>query len=109
MKIKRGWSTDFGKNRFDAEAEEADLLRILAETGFADPQQTAAQMRASDVYRVLDAEVMAYVHDTLRKHEPPKAAEHLAALQGYRAERDAILAAYRPATAPEPDAEPVAG
>lgn len=105
MRIKRGWSTDFGKNRFDAEAEEADLLRILAGAGAPDPAKTAAEMLASDVYRVLDAEVMAYVRDTLRKHEPPKAEEHVAALRRYRAERDAILAKYLPKS----DAGPVAG
>jgi hypothetical protein len=105
MRIKRGWSTDFGKNRFDAEAEETDLLRVLAEAGFDDPAKIAAEMKASDVYRVLDAEVMGYVHDTLRKHEKPKAEEHLAKIREYRAERDRILAKYRPAS----DVEAVAG
>jgi hypothetical protein len=105
MRIKRGWSTDYGKNRFDAEVEEADLLRVLAEAGFGDPAKIAAEMKASDVYRVLDAEVMSYVHDTLRKHEKPKAAEHSARVREYRAERDAILARYRP----ESDVEAVTG
>lgn len=103
MNIKRGWSTDFGKNRFDAEAGEEDLLRILAEAGFEDPAKTAAAMKASDVYLVLDAEVMSYTHHTLSKHEQPKEAEHLADMKRYRAERDAVLARYRQ----QPDAEPV--
>ena len=104
MKIKRGWSLDYGKERFDAEAEECDLLRVLAEAGFEDPEKTAAAMTAPDVYRVLDAEVMMFVHDTLRKAEKPKDAEHRARMAEHRAERDAILAKYRPAPDPAPDA-----
>lgn len=106
MRVKRGWSTDFGRERFDAEAEECDLLRILAEAGAADPEKTAAAMKASDVYLVLDAEVMMFVHHTLSKAEPPKASEHLAKMGVHRAARDAILAKYVPALAPEPEPEP---
>jgi hypothetical protein len=103
MELGRGWATDYGKNRFDVRADETDLLRILAEAGFENPGKAAAAMKSSDVMQALDAELMQYVHFTLSKHEKPKAAEHLARMREFRAERDAILARYRP----EPDAEPV--
>lgn len=99
MRIKRGWSTDYGQNRFDAEAEETDLLRVLTEAGFEDPEAVAACMKASDVMRVLDAEVMSYVHFTLASHEPPKRDDHLAKVREHVAARDRILAKYRPADA----------
>ena len=104
MEIKRGWATDYGKNRFDVSADETDLLRILAENGFEDPVKTAAAMKSSDVMQVLDAELMIYVHFTLSKHEVPKRDDHLADMKRFRGERDAILAKYRPSAEPGPDA-----
>jgi hypothetical protein len=99
MRIKRGWSLDYGKYRFDVEADETDLLRTLAELGAADPAKVSAAMSPIDVYLALDHEAQAFAHHALAKAEPDKSAEHYAAATEHLAKRDAVIRKYVPAPA----------
>jgi hypothetical protein len=99
MKIKRGWSTDYGKHRFDVEVEEADLLRILAELGASDPATVSAGMTAIDVYLAMDHEAQAFAHHSLAKTEPDDAAGHYEVAKRHLTERDTIIRKYVPAPA----------
>jgi hypothetical protein len=96
MKIKRGWSLDYGKFRFDAEADETDLLRVLVELGAEDPAKVSAHMTAIDVYLVLDHEAQAFAHHSLAKAEPEKSDSHYAAATEHLAQRDAVIRKYVP-------------
>lgn len=96
MDVKRGWNTEYGKRKFDVAVEEADLLRMLAERGALDPAQVAAGMLTQDVYLIMDAEAMAFVHHSLSRQEPEQAEKHLAKLKEHRGERDALLDKYVP-------------
>jgi hypothetical protein len=94
MKIKRGWSLDYGKFRFDVEVDETDLLRILAELGASDPAKVSASMTAIDVYLVMDHEAQAFTHHSLAKSEPDKSADHYAAATTHISQRNAVIAKY---------------
>lgn len=96
MRVKRGWSTDFGKARYDVEVDETDLLRMLADYGDEDPASTAARMSTQSVMQIMDAEAMAFVHFSLSKHEPAQAEAHLAKVKEFRAERGRLLGTYVP-------------
>lgn len=91
MEVKRGWSTDYGKNRFDVEVGETDLLRILASHGCTDPEGTASRMDTWDVFRILDCEAAAYEAAALAAQEPGSADAHKKAAAFHRAERDRIV------------------
>lgn len=105
LTIIRGWASDYAKSKFGVEIDDAELIRIMAEAGFAgslkELEDIAASMKASDVYLVLDAEALMFVHHTLSKAEPQNSEKHLENMKTARRERDAILAKYRP------EAEPV--
>jgi hypothetical protein len=53
--------------KFSVMVEEADLLHMLAERGADDPEKIRGGMLNRDVYRVMDAEAMVFVFDTLHK------------------------------------------
>jgi hypothetical protein len=110
MMVRRGWSIDYAKKKFDVELDENDLQRMLAERGVPDPAALAARMSTHHVYLALDAEAMAFVHDTLRRMalelgKNDEAQDHLRKLQAHRAERDRILGIYAPKPAPEAEPE----
>lgn len=107
MLIRRGWSLDYAKHKFDVEMDETDLLRMLASREVPDPVKLAAGMPTEDVYLALDADAMAFVHDTLRKDAPEGSQDrqgHADKVKAYRANREAVLDKYAPRL-PEPEGE----
>jgi hypothetical protein len=111
MRIKRGWSTDFGKTRFDVEIDEDDLLRMLVEQGAEDPAAVRAAMRSMDAFRVMDAEAAAYEHMAVLSRTP-EGSEEAAALtlkfRAHRGERNRLIAKYLPPPAGDEAAAPPA-
>jgi hypothetical protein len=108
MRIKRGWSTDFGKTRFDIEVDETDLLEMLAEQGAENPEATRASMRRMDVFRVMDAEATAYEHAAVLSRTPEGSEEARALTANFkasRAERNLLIAKYLPRPAEPAAAE----
>lgn len=108
MRIKRGWSTDFGKTRFDIEVDETDLLEMLAEQGAEAPEAVRATMRRMDVFLTMDAEATAYEHAAVLSRTPAGSEEAkalTAKFKASRAERNRLIAKYLP---PPPDAPDMA-
>jgi hypothetical protein len=110
MLIRRGWALEYAKHKFDVEMDETDLLRMLASREVPDPVKLAVGMSTEDVYQALDADAMAFVHDTLRKDAPEGSQawqDHAAKVKAYRADREAVLDKYAPRPAqPEPEGKP---
>jgi hypothetical protein len=110
MLIRRGWALEYAKYKFDVEMDETDLLRMLASREVPDPVKLAAGMSTEDVYQALDADAMAFVHDTLRKDAPEGSQArkgHAAKVVAYREGREAVLDKYAPRPAkPEPEGKP---
>jgi hypothetical protein len=100
MLIRRGWASEYAKRKFDIELDEADLVRILAVAGVADPAGVAATMNLGHVYEILDAEAMMFVSHTLSRFEPASKDTHMQAYAAYQARRDTVLAGYRPVQDP---------
>jgi len=103
--VSRGWSSDYAKRKFGIELDMADLIKILAEARFPDPEHTAAAMTIGDVFDVLDNQAMMFVHYTLSKMEPAEAKTHLQRVMEATRERNAIMAkypGYASAQKPEP-------
>jgi hypothetical protein len=50
MKVRKGFSTDYAKNKFDVEIDEADLARLLPEHGF--PPET--KLTTLQAFRLAD-------------------------------------------------------
>lgn len=108
MLVRRGWASEYAKRKFDIELNSGeDLGRILAEAMPGASSElvglVAARMTAGDIYRILDAEAMMFVHDTLAKFEPAAAEKHAASLRAARADRDTALARYLPKREPVPE------
>jgi len=90
MMIRRGWSQEYGKQKFDVEVDETDLHRELAEHGAHNPLAVAAGMTVKQAYTVLDSLAMMIVHDTLRRRgEDPEAQQAKAAR--YQEHVDSVL------------------
>lgn len=50
MEVRTGWSTEFGRCKFDVTVGEGDLYRVLAEAGI----DTDAVLTCTETFQILD-------------------------------------------------------
>jgi hypothetical protein len=99
MMVKRGWSLEYGKRKFDVGVDESDLLRMIAERTDSgpeaeNPEKVAARMAQHHVFLAMDAEAQAWVSYSLAEQEPGQAEVHKATAAKHRAARNTIIDHY---------------
>jgi hypothetical protein len=73
----------------------ADLIKILTEAGFPEPVEAVAdKMTIGDVYLVLDAQAMMFIHHSLSVFEPEQARAHLQRMLQAQQDRNGVLSHY---------------
>jgi hypothetical protein len=107
MKARAGWNTKWGERKFDVEADEDDIKRILQENGI--PPSESGELTFAEAFGLLHHETEAYSRLTLLKVQPflsegkltdVQAAEVKNEIKEHRAARDKILKAVTFRAAP---------
>lgn len=55
MRVKVGWNTEFGRDKFDIFLDEDDLHRLLHDNGF-DPDVALARLTTPEAFEILKRE-----------------------------------------------------
>jgi hypothetical protein len=102
MLLRNGWNTSMGRQKFDVEVSETDLVRILHEAGVEDAAGTVLTMPTRDVFLILQCEAEIWATMGLRRLAPDTAedAARKEIITSARTTQKGVLARYLPPKAP---------
>jgi hypothetical protein len=107
MRARAGWNTKWGERKFDVEADEDDIKRILQENGI--PPSEASELRFAEAFGLVHHETEAYARLTLLQVQPflvdgrlddKQVAAVKAEMKAHRDEKDKIIKAIMFRAAP---------